>query len=74
MTKITLNMWMWEPFHDKSGVIISWENVCKNNYVQMYKVLKQNNLFLSQSETSSKRNRSKFMIALGDILYKVGFV
>ena len=28
--KITLDMWMWEPFHNKFGAIVSWENVWTN--------------------------------------------
>ena len=39
MTKITLNMWIWEPFHNKSGVIVSSENVWTSNNVQMYDIL-----------------------------------
>ena len=37
--KIKLNMWMWEPFHNKSGVIVSSENVWTNNNVQMHNIL-----------------------------------
>ena len=39
MTKVTLDMWMWGPFYNKSGVTVSWESVRANNYVQMYKIL-----------------------------------
>ena len=39
MTKIALDMWMWGLFHNRSGVIVSWENVWTNSYAQMYKVL-----------------------------------
>ena len=41
MTKITLDMWMWGPFYNKPGVIVNWENVWKNKYVQMYKVSRE---------------------------------
>ena len=44
-----------ESFHNKSIFIISWENVSANDYVEMYKVFKQNNLLYSQNETPSKR-------------------
>ena len=37
-------------------------------------VLSQNNLLLSQNETQSKRKLPKFLIALGDFLYKVWIV
>ena len=39
MKTISLDMWMFGPFHNKSGLIVSWENVWRNNYVHMYKVL-----------------------------------
>ena len=39
MTKITVDMWMWGPFHNRFSVIVSWENVWTNSCVQMYKVL-----------------------------------
>ena len=39
MTKIALNMWIWEPFHNKSGAIVSSENVWTSNNVQMYDIL-----------------------------------
>ena len=32
---------MWGPFYNKPGVIVSWENVWKNKYVQMYKVSRE---------------------------------
>ena len=32
MAIITLGMWMLEPFHNKSGVIVSRENAWTNNY------------------------------------------
>ena len=38
-TKITLNMWIWGTFQNKSAVIANWENVWMNSYVQMYKSL-----------------------------------
>ena len=38
MTKETLDMWTWEFFQNKYGVIVSWEKVW-NNYVQMHKAL-----------------------------------
>ena len=34
MPNITLDIWILGPFHNKSGVIASWENVWTNNYVQ----------------------------------------
>ena len=34
-----LDMWMWGLFHNKSGVIASWEKVWTNNCVQMNKAL-----------------------------------
>ena len=70
-TKITLDMWMGGPFHNRSGVIISWENVWTNSYVQSL-VTKQS--FLSENKTQSKRKGPKFLIALGDFLYKVWMV
>ena len=63
-----------ENFHKKPGAIVSCENVRTNNYVQMYEVLLENNLFLPQKENPSKKNHPKFLIVLGDFLYKVGFV
>ena len=33
--------------------------------------LVKNSLFLSQTKTQSKKKRAKFLIALGDFLYKV---
>ena len=33
MAKTILDMWMWGPFHNKSGVIVNWENVWTNSYV-----------------------------------------
>ena len=38
MTKEILDMWTWEFFQNKYGVIVSWEKVW-NNYVQMHKAL-----------------------------------
>ena len=35
MTQIRLNMRIWEPFRNKSGVIVSSENVWTSNNVQM---------------------------------------
>ena len=64
-TKTTLNMRMQRPFHNKSGVNLSSENVWMSNYMQ------QNNLFFSQNETPSKRGLPKYLIAFGDFLYKV---
>ena len=63
---------MWESFHNKSGATVSRKNMSINNYVQMCKIL-ENNLLLSQNETPSKRKRPKFLIALGDFLYKICF-
>ena len=57
-------MWMWGPFHNRSGVTVSWEHLGTNSYVQMYKVTKQP--ILSQNETQWKRKCPKFLIALGD--------
>ena len=72
MTQITLDMWMWGPFHTKSGVNVCWENGWTN--VQMYIILQQNNLFLSQNKTQSKRKRPKVLIALGGFVYKVWII
>ena len=33
MTKTMLDMWLWDPFHNRSGVIVSWEIVWANSYV-----------------------------------------
>ena len=67
--KKILDIWMWESFHNKSGATVSRKNMSINNYVQMCKIL-ENNLLLSQNETPSKRKRPKFLLALGDFLYK----
>ena len=40
----------------------------------MYKVLWQNDLFLLQNETPSKRKPPKFFNAVGNFLYKVWIV
>ena len=72
MTKITLDLWRWGPFHNKSGVIVSWENVRTNKDVQMYKILQQKNLFLCQKKTPSKRKRPKLFFAKFD-LYNMDF-
>ena len=53
---------MWGSFHNRSGVIVSWENVWTNNYVQMYEFLQQDNLFLSQDEIQLKSKRLKFLL------------
>ena len=37
MKKIKLDMRMWGPFHNKSSVIVSCENVWTNNWVQIKK-------------------------------------
>ena len=34
---ITLDIWMWEPFHNKFRVVVCWK-MCGENYVQMYKL------------------------------------
>ena len=39
MTKVTLDMWIWEQFHNKSGVIVSSENMWTSSNVQMYNIL-----------------------------------
>ena len=39
MTKIPRNMGMWQPFHNKSDVIVSSENMWTNSNVQMYNIL-----------------------------------
>ena len=39
MTKITQNMEMWQPFHNKSDVIVTSENIWTNSNVQMYNIL-----------------------------------
>ena len=40
-------VWMWGPFHNRSGVIVSWENVWVNSYMQMYKSLKKQPIIVS---------------------------
>ena len=37
--KKTLDIWMWEFFHNKSGATVSRKNMSTNNYVQMCKIL-----------------------------------
>ena len=44
MTKVTRNMGMSQPFHNKSDVIASSENMWTNSNVQMYNILEQNNI------------------------------
>ena len=74
MAKITLDMWMWGPFHNTSGVVVNWENVWTNSYAKCTKSCKKNNLFLPINKTQSKRKRPTFLIALGDLFYKVWIV
>ena len=38
-TKVTQNTGMWQPFHIKSDVIVSSENMWTNSNVQMYNIL-----------------------------------
>ena len=53
---------MWVPFHNISGVIVSWENVWANAYVQMYKVLQQNKLFCLKTKLNWKGNARNFWL------------
>ena len=64
---------MWGHFHNRSGVIVSWENVWTNSCGSVQSLLTKQPI-LSQNETQSKRKRPKFLIALGDFLYKVWIV
>ena len=57
------------PFHNKSGVIVNWENVWMNNYVKCTKPCQKQPIFVSKQKL--KRKRPKFLIAFGDFLYKV---
>ena len=45
MTKITLDLWMWGPFHNISGAIVNWENVLSNRTIWNAQTLVKNNLF-----------------------------
>ena len=60
MTKITLNIWIWEPFHNKSSVIVSSGNVWTNDNVQMqiYLVTKQPNLVSERSSIEKARSNT----------------
>ena len=55
MAKITLDMQILEPFHNKSGVIVSWENTWTNNYVK--------SLLAKQPILVSKRNSIEMEIS-----------
>ena len=71
MTKITLDLWMWGPFHNISGAIVNWENVLSNSYMKCTNSCKKQPIL---NKTQSKRKRPEFLIALGDFLYKVWIV
>ena len=60
MTKITLNMWIWEPFQNKSNVIVSSGNVWTNDNVQIqiYLVTKQPNLVSERNSIEKARSNT----------------
>ena len=59
MTKITLNMWIWEPFHNKSILIVSSGNVWTQTVqMQIYLVTKQPNLVSKQNYFEKARSNT----------------
>ena len=59
MTKIMLHMWMWGPFHNKSGVNVSWENVLTNKCI---KSCDKANYFHLKTKPHWKGNVQKFWL------------
>ena len=61
MTKLTLNMWMWSPFYNRSGVIVSCENMWTNSSVQMYSlVTTKQPIFVSKWNSVEKETSEIF--------------
>ena len=59
MTKITLNMWIWEPFHNKSILIVSSGNVWTQTVqMQIYLLTKQPNLVSKQNYFEKARSNT----------------
>ena len=60
MTKVTLDMWMWGPFHNRSGVIASWGNVRTNRYVKCTKSCEKQPIFVSKGNSIEKETSEIF--------------
>ena len=56
---------MWGPFHNRSGVIINWENVWTNSYVECTKSCKKQPIFVSNQNSIEKETCKIFDCAWG---------
>ena len=53
---------MWGPFHNRSGVIVTWENVWMNRYVQMDKVCNKATKFCLKTKLNRKEKVRNFLL------------
>ena len=58
MAKITLDMWMWGPFHNTSGIVVNWENVWTNTYVKCTKSCKKKQPIFAYKRNSIEKETS----------------
>ena len=58
--KETLDMWMWGTFHNRSEVIVNWENVWTNSYVKCTKPCKKQPIFVSKRNSIEKETSEIF--------------
>ena len=62
MTKITMDMLMWGPFHNRSDVIVNWEDVWTNGYVKCTKSCKKTTYFCLKKKLNRKGNVRNFCL------------
>ena len=51
---------MWGPFHNRSGVIVSWENVWTNSYVQIHSLVTKQPIFVTKRNSIEKETSEIF--------------